>query len=165
MSRVIATIRLAMGRVAYYDELTRIHLTIDNPIQEIYEGMNLTNIRKGVKNKSLTLLSGSLDVKNEDNKNNFIPVDNIKSAINKEEKKVKKVKENKETKLEEEKSKEVIIEEEKISEPIVEEKVEEIKSKESETNIETESDTNTSEDGEDKKEEKKTTKRRKKKEE
>ena len=161
MSRVIATIRLAMGRVAYYDELTRIHLTIDNPIQEIYEGMNLTNIRKGVKNKSLTLLSGSLDVKNEDNKNNFIPVDNIKSAINKEEKKVKEVKENKETKLEEEKSKEVIVEEEKISEPIVEEKVEEIKSKESET----ESDTNTSEDGEDKKEEKKTTKRRKKKEE
>ena len=163
MSRVIATIRLAMGRVAYYDELTRIHLTIDNPIQEIYEGMNLTNIRKGVKNKSLTLLSGSLDVKNEDNKNNFIPVDNIKSAINKEEKKVKEVKENKDN--EEEKPKEVIVEEEKITEPIVEEKVEEIKSKESETNIETESDTNTSEDGEDKKEEKKTTKRRKKKEE
>ena len=159
MSRVIATIRLAMGRVAYYDELTRIHLTIDNPIQEIYEGMNLTNIRKGVKNKSLTLLSGSLDVKNEDDKNNFIPVDNIKSAINKEEKKVKEVKENKDTK--EEKSKEVIVEEDKNSEPIIEEKVEEIKPKESET----ESDTNTSEDGEDKKEEKKTTKRRKKKEE
>ena len=159
MSRVIATIRLAMGRVAYYDELTRIHLTIDNPIQEIYEGMNLTNIRKGVKNKSLTLLSGSLDVKNEDNKNNFIPVDNIKSAINKEEKKVKEVKENKDT--EEEKPKEVIVEEDKNQEPIVEEKVEEIKPKESET----ESDTNTSEDGEDKKEEKKTTKRRKKKEE
>ena len=159
MSRVIATIRLAMGRVAYYDELTRIHLTIDNPIQEIYEGMNLINIRKGVKNKSLTLLSGSLDVKNEDNKNNFIPVDNIKSAINKEEKKVKEVKENKDT--EEEKPKEVIVEEDKNSEPIIEEKVEEIKPKESET----ESDTNTSEDGEDKKEEKKTTKRRKKKEE
>ena len=159
MSRVIATIRLAMGRVAYYDELTRIHLTIDNPIQEIYEGMNLTNIRKGVKNKSLTLLSGSLDVKNEDDKNNFIPVDNIKSAINKEEKKVKEVKENKDT--EEEKSKEVIVEEDKNQEPIIEEKVEEIKPKESET----ESDTNTSEDGEDKKEEKKTTKRRKKKEE
>lgn len=159
MSRVIATIRLAMGRVAYYDELTRIHLTIDNPIQEIYEGMNLINIRKGVKNKSLTLLSGSLDVKNEDNKNNFIPVDNIKSAINKEEKKVKEVKENKDT--EEEKPKEVIVEEDKNQEPIVEEKVEEIKPKESET----ESDTNTSEDGEDKKEEKKTTKRRKKKEE
>ena len=159
MSRVIATIRLAMGRVAYYDELTRIHLPIDNPIQEIYEGMNLINIRKGVKNKSLTLLSGSLDVKNEDNKNNFIPVDNIKSAINKEEKKVKEVKENKDT--EEEKPKEVIVEEDKNQEPIVEEKVEEIKPKESET----ESDTNTSEDGEDKKEEKKTTKRRKKKEE
>ena len=159
MSRVIATIRLAMGRVAYYDELTRIHLTIDNPIQEIYEGMNLTNIRKGVKNKSLTLLSGSLDVKNEDDKNNFIPVDNIKSAINKEEKKVKEVKENKDT--EEEKPKEVIVEEDKNQEPIIEEKVEEIKPKESET----ESDTNTSEDGEDKKEEKKTTKRRKKKEE
>ena len=36
----IAVIRLAPGQVGYYDELSRIHLTIGNPERAIYAGTN-----------------------------------------------------------------------------------------------------------------------------
>ena len=45
----IAVIRLAPGQVGYYDELSRIHLTIGNPERAIYAGTNCSQLRKSVK--------------------------------------------------------------------------------------------------------------------
>lgn len=56
----IAVIRLAPGQVGYYDELSRIHLTIGNPERAIYAGTNCSQLRKSVKSGRLRLISGSL---------------------------------------------------------------------------------------------------------
>lgn len=61
MSHVIAKVRLAPGQVGFYDELTRIHLTISNPEKFILSGMNVTNIKRGVHSGRLRLMSGSLE--------------------------------------------------------------------------------------------------------
>lgn len=62
MAVEIAKIRLAAGRVGFYDDATRIHLTISRPEAVIYAGMNTTNIKRAVHSKSLRLVAGSLDV-------------------------------------------------------------------------------------------------------
>lgn len=56
----IAVIRLSPGQVGYYDELSRIHLTIGNPERAIYAGTNCAQLRKSVKSGRLRLISGSL---------------------------------------------------------------------------------------------------------
>lgn len=56
----IAVIKLAPGQVGYYDELSRIHLTIGNPERVIYAGTNCSQLRKSVKSGRLRLISGSL---------------------------------------------------------------------------------------------------------
>ena len=56
----IAVIRLAPGQVGYYDELSRIHLTIGNPERAVYAGTNCSQLRKSVKSGRLRLISGSL---------------------------------------------------------------------------------------------------------
>ena len=56
----IAEVRLVAGQGNFFDELTRIHLTMGNPIGEIYSGMNLTNIRRAIKAGRLFLVRGSL---------------------------------------------------------------------------------------------------------
>lgn len=60
MSKLIATVKLAPGKVALYDEYSKIHLTLSNPVGYIYEGMDLRRIRACVKSGSLKVLSGSL---------------------------------------------------------------------------------------------------------
>lgn len=60
MAKVIATVKLAPGKVAFYDEYSKIHLTLSNPIAYIYEGMDLRRIRMSVKSGTLRVLSGSL---------------------------------------------------------------------------------------------------------
>ena len=57
----IGLVRLAPGEVGFYDELTRIHLTISKPQREILSGMNTTNIKRSVQSGRLLLVSGSLD--------------------------------------------------------------------------------------------------------
>jgi hypothetical protein len=57
---IIAVIRLSTGEVGYYDELSRIHLTIGNPQKEVVAGTNCTQLRRSVKSGRLRLLSGSL---------------------------------------------------------------------------------------------------------
>ena len=57
---IIATIRLAQGEGGYYDELSRIHLTVGNPQRDVYAGTNCTQIRRSVKSGRLRLLFGSL---------------------------------------------------------------------------------------------------------
>ena len=60
MANVIATVKLAPGNVAFYDEYSKIHLTLSNPIAKVYEGMDLRRIRASVKSGTLRVLSGSL---------------------------------------------------------------------------------------------------------
>ena len=57
---IIATIRLAQGEGGYYDELSRIHLTVGNPQRDVYAGTNCTQLRRSVKSGRLRLLFGSL---------------------------------------------------------------------------------------------------------
>ena len=57
----IAIVRLAPGEVGFYDELTRIHLTIADPQKPVTKGMNVAGLRRSVKSKRLLLVSGSLE--------------------------------------------------------------------------------------------------------
>jgi hypothetical protein len=134
MPKVIAVVRLAAGRVAYYDELSRIHLTINNPIANITDDMNIRKIQKAIKNKSLTLVSGSLDVSAiKEDVSEFIPVKDKTPKVKVETKKVnKEVKENvvetvESIPVKEEIKEEVKEEAQETIEPVVEEKVEETK--------------------------------------
>ena len=56
---IIATVRLQPGEVGYYDELSRIHLTVGNPQANIYAGMNCSQLRRSVQSGRLRLVSGS----------------------------------------------------------------------------------------------------------
>lgn len=56
----IAIVKLAPGKVAFYDEYTKIHLTLSNPTAKIYEGMNLKRIKNSVKFGVLQVVVGSL---------------------------------------------------------------------------------------------------------
>ena len=56
---VIAVVRLQPGQGGYYDELSRVHLTIGNPQANIYAGTNCTQLRRSVKSGRLRLISGS----------------------------------------------------------------------------------------------------------
>jgi hypothetical protein len=57
---VIAVVRLALGEIGYYDDLSCIHLTAVNPQRDIFAGTNCTQLRRSVKSGRLRLLSGSL---------------------------------------------------------------------------------------------------------
>jgi hypothetical protein len=59
--QVLGIVRLAPGRVGFFDEYTRIHLTIASPEKPVIEGMNTTNLKRAVKSGSIKLVSGSLD--------------------------------------------------------------------------------------------------------
>ena len=56
----IAVIQLAPGEVGYYDELSRIHLTIGHPTEAVEVGTNCTQLRHSVRSGRLRLVSGSL---------------------------------------------------------------------------------------------------------
>lgn len=60
--QILGIVRLAPGQVGYFDDLTRIHLTLANPEKPVIAGMNTTNLRRAVGNGSLKLVSGSLTV-------------------------------------------------------------------------------------------------------
>lgn len=56
---VIAVVRLQPGEAGYYDELSRIHLTIGHPEARIYAGTNCEQLRRSVQSGRLRLVSGS----------------------------------------------------------------------------------------------------------
>lgn len=58
---VIGIVRLAPGQVGYFDDLTRIHLTIASPEKPVISGMNTNNLKRAVKSGRILLSSGSLD--------------------------------------------------------------------------------------------------------
>jgi hypothetical protein len=60
MSKVIAVVRLAQGHVAFYDEKTGMHLTMGNPMKDVFDYMDTTRIKRAVQNKVLNLVHGSL---------------------------------------------------------------------------------------------------------
>lgn len=60
MSKVIATIKLAEGQVGFYDPLSRIHLSISNPIAHVISGTNCAQLRRSVKSGRIRILEGTL---------------------------------------------------------------------------------------------------------
>lgn len=56
----IAKIRLASGEVGYYDDYSRIYLSVANPEAYIYPGTNLFQIKRSIKSGRLRLIEGSL---------------------------------------------------------------------------------------------------------
>lgn len=62
MSQVIGRVRLSKGRVGYFDELTRIHLTISKPEASVIAGMNTANLKRAVRGGVLRLVAGSLEL-------------------------------------------------------------------------------------------------------
>lgn len=56
----IAKIRLASGEVGYYDDYSRIYLSVASPEAYIYPGTNLFQIKRSIKSGRLRLIEGSL---------------------------------------------------------------------------------------------------------
>lgn len=56
----IAVIKLMPGQAGYYDEYSRVYLTIGNPTATIYSGTNCAQLRRSIKNGTIGLVSGSL---------------------------------------------------------------------------------------------------------
>lgn len=117
--KVIGKVKLARGEVAFYDEASRIHLTLSNPVAEIYDFTNTAAIKRAIKYRRLVLIEGTLSLDTEVRK-----IDRS-NKINVEvyEKPVKKAKEQP-AKVKEEPKVEVIKEEPKIE--AIEEAVEEV---------------------------------------
>lgn len=116
MGSVIAVIELAAGRVAYFDPVSRIHLTLGRKKAEIYSYMNTTELKKAVKNGALKIYSGSLEVEP-------VEPEYVAPAVKKETVKESKKEVTKEKPVEEVKA-EVIKEEvtEKVEEVVEEDK-------------------------------------------
>ena len=60
MREPIAKIALAPGQVGYYDQYSRIHLTLGKPEAIIYSGTNCAQIRRSIKAGTIRLVSGTL---------------------------------------------------------------------------------------------------------
>lgn len=149
MNNVIATIKLAPGRVGFYDELSRIHLTLGAPTAAIYSGTNCARLRRAVRDGVIKLVDGTLGgnippfkIVNVNGKLKL--ASNIEAEMKPvfkeevaeeaaepakvEEKPVEKVEEVKEEPVaaEEVKAEEVVAEEAKVEEPAVEAPAEEV---------------------------------------
>ena len=60
MKQVIARIKLNPGQGGFFDPITRIHLTHGDPVRDVYAGMNTEGLKAAVRNKRISLISGSL---------------------------------------------------------------------------------------------------------
>ena len=65
MSKAIASIRLAPGRCGYFDEKTRIHLTLAQPVGTVFDYMDFSDVKQAVKDGVLILTCGSFKVEEE----------------------------------------------------------------------------------------------------
>lgn len=106
----IAVVGLSRGQVGYYDDLSRIHLTLGEPEAPIYADTNCTHIRHSIKSGRLFIVSGSLGeedkkpkkvtTKNDFSAGNFIPeikVEKIEEPKKEVKEAVKKAEESKTT--------------------------------------------------------------------
>ena len=62
MRAPMAKIKISAGNPGWYDPLTNIHLTITRPFAFIYEGQNVSNVKKAVAHKLVYVVEGDLDV-------------------------------------------------------------------------------------------------------
>lgn len=129
---IIAEVKLASGEVGYYDDYSKLYLTINKPYGVIYSGTNLTQIKRSIKSGRLKLISGKLF--DTDKK----PVVEVKPPVEEDDKKEDQV----ETPVEEVKPEEVapventeVIEEDKKEEIPVEETVSETPVTEEKTEV------------------------------
>ena len=60
MNDIIATIKLALGEVGFYDPLSGIHLSIGNPVAYVRAGINTSQLQSSVRSGRLILIEGSL---------------------------------------------------------------------------------------------------------
>ena len=60
MANLIARVKLAPGEIGYYDQLSNVHLTLSNPIGEVYDDCNYSRIKKAIANNQLILIEGTL---------------------------------------------------------------------------------------------------------
>ncbi len=133
MNKVKAIIKLADGNVGFYDNLTQIHLTILSPLGRVYEGMNTTNLQRGVACNTIEVLEGSLtSTPVEEKPVVSTPMEELTPAEKVEEEKVPEV-------VEPEPEKEEIATEEKAEES--EEEVKETKTRKKRTSKKTTSST------------------------
>lgn len=105
MQTAIAIVRLAPGQVGYYDELSRVHLTMSRPKATIYDYMNTSAILRSIKNRTLILDSGTLNpVFKESSIDETIIIDKVEPLeipeVMEQEKVEEEVKETKTTKKE-----------------------------------------------------------------
>ena len=63
--KTIAKITLAPGQIGFHDELTGITLTVGHPQADIHAGMNTHYIKQAIKDNKITLLYGSLTLRQE----------------------------------------------------------------------------------------------------
>lgn len=59
MSKV--EICLSPGKAAWYDELSKVHLTVASPYAVLREGTIVTNIKKGLKTRNIFLTNGTVE--------------------------------------------------------------------------------------------------------
>lgn len=96
----IAVIGLSRGQVGYYDDLSRIHLTLGEPEAPIYADTNCTHIRHSIRSGRLFVVSGSLgeedkkpkkvNIKNDFSAGNFIPEAKIEEVKEEHKEPIKK---------------------------------------------------------------------------
>lgn len=60
MTEIMATVKLARGQIAFFDDLTRIHLTVSHNIAPVYAGMNTSRLRTALTSGRIELASGTL---------------------------------------------------------------------------------------------------------
>ena len=139
--QVIAKVKLNPGKGGYFDPITRIHLTHGDAEKPVFAGMNTTNLRKAVRDKRITITSGSLGeftppfklVKTADGKVVLTQNNGKVNAVKETKKEVPKKTEEKEPVVEEPvieepqpaPEPEPVVEEPVAEEPVVEESVEE----------------------------------------
>lgn len=66
MREKTAKIRICAGNPGWYDPLTCIHLTITRPEAYVYEGQNITNIKKAISFGLVNVVEGQLEKKDEE---------------------------------------------------------------------------------------------------
>lgn len=81
MAQAIGIVKLAPGEVGFYDEISRIHLTISRPQAEVYDYMNTAKLVRAVRNKVLVLVAGSLNAARVMNEEPVVKTRNISAPV------------------------------------------------------------------------------------
>lgn len=60
MAQLIAVVKLAPGEIGFQDQLSNLHLTLSNPVGEVYDNCNYQRIKEAIVNKQLELVNGNI---------------------------------------------------------------------------------------------------------